>query len=64
MKEVINYATEVGVQPTTVVQRAGVGGGAAWSGWRNGKTCSMSTADRLRRYMQDNPASSQGHSAA
>ena len=55
MEEVRAYARACGLKPTTVVQNADCGGGAAWQKWERGGTCSMRTADKLRKYMADNP---------
>ena len=55
MTEVRTYADLIGVEPSTVVQRAGAGNGGTWSRWQKGSSCTMHTAERLRRYMADNP---------
>ena len=57
IEEIRTYAQAHGLHPSTVIQRAGCGGGMTWSKWLNGKSCTLQTADRLRRYMADNPAS-------
>lgn len=56
IQEIEAYAAAVGLQPTTVIQHAGCGGGGAWPKWKSGESaCTLRTADRLRRYMADNP---------
>lgn len=55
MTEIEMYAAAFGIQPTTVVQRAGAVSGKAWSNWLSGGSCSMRVADRIRKYMADNP---------
>ena len=55
IKELASYAKSVGLKPGTVVQNAGVGGGGTWSKWESGGSCSMRTADKLRKYMAQNP---------
>jgi hypothetical protein len=56
MSEIRDYALAVGVSPSTVVQKAGVGGGLTWAKWEMGGSCSMRTADKIRAYIADNPA--------
>jgi len=55
VQEVENYASALGLHPSTVVQRSGAGGGSSWGRWLNGGSCSMRTADRIRAYMRANP---------
>ena len=43
------------IEPGTVLQRAGAGSGGTWRRWQAGGSCTMHTAERLRRYMADNP---------
>lgn len=56
ISEVEAYASEVGLSPSTIVQRAKAGGGNTWKRWQNGGACSLDTADRVRAYMAANPA--------
>ncbi|MDP1872117.1 MAG: hypothetical protein Q8K61_10905 [Gallionella sp.] len=58
------YAAACGVKPTTVVQRAAGVSGAAWGRWEAGGSCTLVTADKVRAYMRDNPASPQDKDAA
>lgn len=56
--EVRTYATLVGVMPTTVIQRAGVGGGGTWRLWEDGRSSpTLRTVERVRAYMAENPPS-------
>jgi len=56
LAEIEAYAAACGLKPTTVVQRAGRLGGATWAKWQAGASCSMRIAERIRRYIADNPA--------
>lgn len=60
IEDVEAYATACGLLPTTVVQRAAGANGAAWQRWKDGGSCSMRTADRVRQYMADNPPPERG----
>lgn len=56
MAEIRAYAAQVGVMPTTVIQRANVGGGGTWRRWEEGESSpTLATADRVRSYMAENP---------
>lgn len=56
MEEVRAYAARLGVQPTTVIQRAKSGGGGTWASWDGGaSTPTFSTVDKIRRFIADNP---------
>lgn len=56
LKELEAYAKLLGVQPTTVIQRAKVGNGGTWGKWSTGAgSPTLRTADRLRKYMAENP---------
>lgn len=56
LEQVRRYAAAVGVKPTTVIQRAGAGGGAAWGRWESGcSSPTLHTADKVIRYIEDNP---------
>jgi hypothetical protein len=56
MDSVRAYAAQLGVMPTTVVQRAKCGGGSTWAAWEAGaSTPTHKTTDRLKAYMQANP---------
>lgn len=55
IQEIIDYAHRMGWQPSTVIQKAGVGGGK-WRRWVDGEgSPTLHTVDRLRKYMADNP---------
>lgn len=57
MEKVRAYADALGVQPSTVVQRAAKLGGAAWAKWEAGDgSPTLRTADKILKYMQENPA--------
>lgn len=57
LSDLRTYADTFGVQPTTIIQRAGCGSGGTWAKWATGRSSpTMLTADRLRKYMADNPA--------
>ncbi|KIC25409.1 hypothetical protein RA23_05985 [Leisingera sp. ANG-S3] len=56
IEAVRNYAVSIGVKPSTVIQRAGAGGGATWGRWESGESSpTLHTADKIHRYMADNP---------
>ena len=56
MAEVRAYAVQFGIAPSTVIQKAGAGGGGVWAKWESGGgSPTLRTVDRLRRYMADNP---------
>lgn len=55
------YAKRLGVHPSTVVQRAGVGGGSTWARWESGGgSPTLLTADRIRKFMAENPPPADG----
>lgn len=57
LKSVRAYADLVGVKPSTVIQKAGVGGGGTWAAWECGASSpTLHTVDRLHAYMIENPA--------
>lgn len=57
METVRAYAGALGVQPSTVVQRAAKLGGAVWARWEAGDgSPTLRTADKILKYMQENPA--------
>ena len=64
IEEIRAYALSHGLHPSTVIQRAECGGGMTWANWLDGASCSMRTADKLRRYMADNPAAKSEGDAA
>lgn len=53
--EVEEYAAACGLKPGTVVQRAVGASGVIWQRWKEGGSCSMRTADRIRAWMAANP---------
>lgn len=56
MADVRAYAAQLGVMPTTIIQRAKAGGGGTWRKWEEGESSpTLLTADRVRRYMAENP---------
>jgi len=56
MQQVRAYATALGVEPTTVVQRAAKVSGAAWSRWSVGAgSPTLATADKILKYIAENP---------
>lgn len=56
LKEIREYADALGVQPSTVIQRAAKLGGAVWARWEAGNgSPTMMTADKIRRYIAENP---------
>jgi transcriptional regulator with XRE-family HTH domain len=65
MEEIRAYAARLGISPSTVIQKAGVGGGGTWSKWESGEgSPTLRTVDRLRRYMADNPPLDGGQATA
>lgn len=64
MTEIRAYALLCGLMPSTVVQNAQCGGGGAWRKWEAGGSCSMRTADKLRKFMADNPPNDDKQGAA
>ena len=57
LSDLRTYAAAFGLRPTTIIQRAGCGSGGTWAKWDGGKSSpTLLTADRLRKYMADNPA--------
>ena len=60
MQKVRAYADALGIQPSTVVQRAAKLGGAAWAKWESGEgSPTLRTADKILKYMMENPAPSE-----
>lgn len=56
MEMVRAYADALGVQPSTVVQRSAGLGGVAWARWEAGDgSPTMRTADKILKYIEDNP---------
>jgi hypothetical protein len=56
MQQVRAYADALEVLPTTVVQRAAKVSGSAWARWESGDgSPTMIVADKIRKYMADNP---------
>jgi len=53
--EIEAYADKRGIKPATVLQYAAGLGGGAWDRWRKGATCTFATAERVRKYMAENP---------
>ncbi|MGV6840592.1 MAG: XRE family transcriptional regulator [Planktomarina sp.] len=65
LEDVRNYADACNMLPSTIVQRANAGGGAAWKKWETGKSSpTMRTVDRIRQYMADNPPPAKAEDAA
>lgn len=63
ISEIECYAAERHVAPATVTSRA-VGNSRLYRRLKDGKSCTLSVAERLRKYMADNPPSSEGDLAA
>ena len=56
LAEVRAYARNLGVRPTTVVQRAANVSGLTWANWsRRLSSPTARTMDRVRLYMRENP---------
>lgn len=56
MQQVRLYAGALGVEPTTIVQRAAKVSGGAWSRWECGTgSPTLATADKILKYISDNP---------
>lgn len=56
MELVRAYAGALGVRPSTVVQRAAQVGGVAWAKWEAGDgSPTLRTADKIMKYMEENP---------
>ncbi|AUQ93842.1 hypothetical protein PhaeoP66_04689 (plasmid) [Phaeobacter inhibens] len=56
LSQVRNYAEAIGVKPSTVIQKAGGGGGATWGRWESGESSpTLHTVDKIRKHMADNP---------
>lgn len=49
------YADRRGIKPSTVLQYAAGLGGNAWSGWKGGAQCTIATAEKVKKYMMENP---------
>lgn len=65
MEEIRAYAARLGNSPSTVIQKAGVGGGGTWSKWESGDgSPTLRTVDRLRQYMANNPPLDGGQATA
>ena len=61
LAEVRDYAAQIGVKPSTVVQNAGAGGGATWKRWEDGLSSpTLRTLEKVRKHMADNPPSAGG----
>lgn len=57
LEKVRTYADALGIQPSTVVQRAAKLGGAVWAKWEAGHASpTLRTADRILKYIEENPA--------
>ncbi len=56
MADVRAYAAQFGITPSTVIQKARVGGGGTWAKWESGDSSpTLRTVDRLRAYLAENP---------
>jgi len=61
MQTVRAYACALDISPTTVVQRAKCGGGHTWEKWESGAgSPTLRTAEKLLKYIADNPAPDAG----
>lgn len=55
MAEVREYAAQIGVKPSTVIQKAGAGGGATWGRWEAGESSpTMRTLEKVRKHIANN----------
>tara|TARA_X000001316_G_C894575_1_gene15045 strand:+ start:124 stop:333 length:210 start_codon:yes stop_codon:yes gene_type:complete len=63
ISEIERFATESQVAPATVTSRA-VGNSRLYRRLKDGKSCTLSVAERLRKYMADNSPSTSGKVAA
>ena len=55
IKEVEAYAKLVGKHPSTILQVAANLSGGRWAKWLEGSGCSMKVAERIRKYIKENP---------
>ena len=53
MQEIVAFAATKKIKPATVLQYALNMSGATWAKWLDGTSCSMATAEKVRRYMAD-----------
>ena len=62
LDEIRVYARAVGKEPSTIVQQATRQGekhghgGATWKRWESGGECTVSTMERIRTFIRENPA--------
>ncbi|MFV1753445.1 hypothetical protein, partial [Phaeobacter sp. JH18-37] len=63
ISEIEKFASLRGIAPATVTSRA-VGNSRLYRRLKDGKSCTLGVADRLRRYMADNPAPADAPEAA
>ena len=53
MQEIVAFAATKKIKPATVLQYALNMSGATWAKWLDGTSCSMATAEKVRKYMAD-----------
>lgn len=63
ISEIERFASSKGVAPATVTSRA-VGNSRLYRRLKNGKSCTLGVADRLRQYMADNSVPADSREAA
>ena len=56
MQEIEAYAAARGIKPATVLQYAVGLGGNVWAKWQSGASCQITTAERIREYIAENPS--------
>ena len=52
MTEIAAFAAARSIKPATVIQNAARLSGKAWAQWEAGGNCTVSTADKIRKYMK------------
>ena len=51
MQEIVDFAATKKIKPATVLQYSLNMSGGTWAKWLDGTSCSMATAEKVRRYM-------------
>ena len=54
IKDIEEYAMRRGIKPATVVQYALNASAREWDRWAQGGSCSVRTAEKIRKYMHEN----------
>lgn len=55
IKLIESYAKAMGKSESYILQKAANTSGRAWKVWKNGGDCSVRIAERVKKYMKDNP---------